>query len=154
MISFEDVKESYHEGAVRVLEGGVGGKDGVVRLNNGVRHGRRRVYRELELRLLAVVGREALEDEGTETGASSTTERVEDEEALEAVGVVRKTAKLFHGGVDELLADGVVSTCIYQRSDEQGSRMEKKRDMHSCSQRPLFLSALFPGGKGIDRCQS
>ena len=137
-----------------MLKRRVGRKDGVVGLDNGTGQLWCGVDTELELRLLSVFRGEAFQEEGTEPRSSSTTERVEDEEALEAVGVVRKTAKLFHGGVDELLADGVVSTCIYQRSDEQGSRMEKKRDMHSCSQRPLFLSALFPGGKGIDRCQS
>lgn len=70
-----------HEGTVRVLEGGVGGQDRVVGLNDGSRHLRGRVDRELELGLLAVVDRQALEEEGTETGTGTTAERVEDEEA-------------------------------------------------------------------------
>ena len=95
-----------------MLEGGVGGQDGVVWLNDGVRHRWRGVYRELELRLLAIGRRETLQNEGTETGASSTTERVEDEEALKTRAVVRQATDLVHDGVDELLADGVVSASI------------------------------------------
>ena len=47
------------------------------------------------------------------TRASTTTERVEDEEALKPRAVVRKTANLVHDGVDQLLADSVVPTGVY-----------------------------------------
>ena len=104
--------DAYHERAVRVLEGGVGGKDGVVWLDNGAAHFRCRVHTEFELRLLAIVGGETLKEESTETRTSATTERVEDEEALEARAVVGQTADLVHRRVDELLADGVVTTGI------------------------------------------
>jgi hypothetical protein len=70
-----------HEGAVNVLEGGVSGKDGVVWLDDRRGHARSRVDGELELGFLAVVGRETLEEESTETGTRTTTERVKDEEA-------------------------------------------------------------------------
>jgi hypothetical protein len=65
-----------------VLKGGVGSKDRVVGLDDRGRERRSGVNRELELRLLAVVARELLEEESTETGTRSTTEGVEDEEAL------------------------------------------------------------------------
>ena len=45
-----------HERTVRVLEGGVGGQDRVVWLDNGCRHFGGRVDREFELGLLAVIG--------------------------------------------------------------------------------------------------
>ena len=90
----------------------MGGKDGVVGLDDGVGHRRRGVYGELELGLLAIVGRETLEDEGTETRTSSTTEGVEDEEALETRAVVGNVADLVEDLVNELLADGVVTTSI------------------------------------------
>ena len=96
-----------------MLEGGVGGQNGVVWLNDGVRHRWCGVYREFELRLLAIVRRETLQHKSTETGASSTTKGVEDEEALETITVVCKAADLVHDGVDLLLADRVVSTGIY-----------------------------------------
>ena len=56
----------------------------VVRLDDRVGELGRGVDAELELGLFAVVGGETLEKERTETRASSSTEGVEDEEALEA----------------------------------------------------------------------
>lgn len=76
------------ERAVRVLDGAVGGEDCVVGLDNSSGDQRSWVDGELELRLLAVVGAEAFQQQGTESGTGSTTEGVEDEEALEAGAVV------------------------------------------------------------------
>jgi hypothetical protein len=76
------------EGTVRVLDGAVRRQDGVVGLDNRVGNTGRGVDRELELRLLSEVVRQALQQERTETGASTTTEGVEDEEALERIAVV------------------------------------------------------------------
>lgn len=45
------------EGAVGVLNGAMGGENGIVRFNNGGRDPRGRVDGELELAFLAVVGR-------------------------------------------------------------------------------------------------
>ena len=95
-----------------MFQGGVGGQDGVVRLDNRVGQGGRRVHAEFELRLLAVVGGEALKDKSTETGTSSTTKGVEDEEALETVAVVCEAANLVHHGVNHLLSNGVVATGV------------------------------------------
>jgi hypothetical protein len=78
----------HEERAVRVLNGAVSRQNGVVGLNNGGRGSGSRVDGELELRLLAVLGREALEEESTETGAGTTAEGVEDKETLERVAVV------------------------------------------------------------------
>lgn len=76
------------ERAVRVLDRAVGGQDGVVGLNDGGRHPRGRVDGELQLALLPIVGRQALEEERAETRTGTAAERVEDEEALEGVAVV------------------------------------------------------------------
>ena len=95
-----------------MLERRVRGENRVVRLDDRGAELRRGVHAELELGLLAVVSGEALEEEGTETRASATTEGVEDEEALEARAVVCQTADLVHRRVDELLADGVVTASI------------------------------------------
>jgi len=86
-----DVVDSFvvdKEGAVGVLDGAVCRQNSVVGLNNRGRHARSRVDGEFELALLAVVGREALEEERTEAGTGTTTERVEDEETLEGRAVV------------------------------------------------------------------
>ena len=101
-----------HEGAVGVLKSGVGGEDGVVGLDNGGGDLRSRVDTELELALLAVVDGETLHEEGTETGTGTTTEGVEDEEALETIAVVGDVAHLVEDLVDELLANGVVTTGV------------------------------------------
>lgn len=104
-----------HEGAVRVLKGGVGGEDGVVRLDDRGGDLRGRVDAELELALLAVVNGQALHEESTETRTGTTTERVEDEEALETRAVVCNSSDLVENLVDQLLADGVVTTGVVVR---------------------------------------
>jgi hypothetical protein len=101
-----------HEGTVGVLEGGVGGEDGVVRLNDrggGLGSG---IHAELQLALLAVVDGQALHQESTETRTSTTTERVEDQESLETGTAVGNAAHLVQNGVNKLLADGVVTTGV------------------------------------------
>jgi hypothetical protein len=101
-----------HETAVGVLEGGVSGEDGVVGLDNRCGVLGSRVDTELELRLLAVVNGETLHEESTETGTSTTTEGVENEEALETRARVCHAADLVENAIDHLLANGVVTTGI------------------------------------------
>lgn len=98
-----------------MLEGGVGGEDGVVRLDDrggGLRGG---VDTELELALLAVVDGQTLHQESAETRASTTTEGVEDEEALQANAVVGNAADLVENLIDKLLANGVMATSVVVR---------------------------------------
>lgn len=64
-------------------------KDRVVWFDDRVGRLRGRVDRELELRLLAIVGRQTLKQQSTETGTRSTTERVENKKALETSAVIR-----------------------------------------------------------------
>ena len=95
-----------------MFQGGVGGQDGVVRLDNRVGQGGRRVHAEFELRLLAIVGGEALEDKSTETGTSSTTERVENEEALETTAVISQSTDFVHHSVNLVSSYSVVATSV------------------------------------------
>jgi hypothetical protein len=88
----------------------------IVRLDNRGSGLGSRVDAELELALLAVVDRQTLHEESTETRASTTAERVEDEETLETDTVVGNTANLIENDLDQLLADGVVATSIVVRS--------------------------------------
>ena len=76
------------ESAVRVLDSAVSRQDGVIRLNDSRGHTGGRVDGEFELALLAVLGRETLEEESPETGTSTATEGVEDEETLQGVAVI------------------------------------------------------------------
>lgn len=101
-----------HEGAVGVLKSGVGGEDRVVGLDNRGGDLRSRIDTELELALLAVVDRQTLHEESTETRTGTTTERVENEEALETRAVVCNSSDLVENLVDQFLADGVVTTSV------------------------------------------
>lgn len=76
------------ECAVRVLDCAVGGKNSVVRLDDGSGNPGSRVDGELKLALLSVVGGQTLKEEGTKSGTGTTAERVEDQETLEGLAVV------------------------------------------------------------------
>uniref|UniRef100_T1DPG7 Putative secreted protein n=1 Tax=Anopheles aquasalis TaxID=42839 RepID=T1DPG7_ANOAQ len=101
-----------HERAVGMLQGGVRGQDGVVRLDDGSRDLRGRVDGELELRLLAIVHRQALHQQGSESGTGATAERVEDQEALQARALIGQLADAVQHNVDDFLSDGVVATGV------------------------------------------
>merc|ERR1712061_737159 len=111
-VATADVVDSlvvHHEGTVGVLKGGVGGQDGVVRLNNGSGNLGRGVDGKLQLRLLAIVNRETFHEEGSETGSGAAAKGVEDEETLEAGALVGQLPNPIQHQVDDLLADGVVA---------------------------------------------
>jgi len=129
----------HEESAVGVLNRAVGRQDGVVRLNDGGGHTGSRVNGKLQLALLAILGGEALEEERAETRAGTTTEGVEDQEALQRAAVVccccckpprlcerardlsvgpssrlltSNTSDAVNDIVNHLLADGVVPTGV------------------------------------------
>uniref|UniRef100_A0A8W7P101 Uncharacterized protein n=1 Tax=Anopheles coluzzii TaxID=1518534 RepID=A0A8W7P101_ANOCL len=104
-----------HERAVGMLQGGVGGQDGVVRLDHGRRHLRGRVDGELELRLLAIIHRQTLHQQRGEAGTGTATERVEDQETLQPGALVRQLADAVQHQIDDLLADGVMATGVVVR---------------------------------------
>merc|ERR1719456_1454275 len=81
----------------------------VVRLDARRGDLRARPDREGDLRLLAVVHGETLQEQAAETGPSAAATRIEDHEALEARAVVRELAQAVKDQVDDLLADGVVA---------------------------------------------
>jgi hypothetical protein len=95
-----------------VLQGGVGGQDGVVGLNHSGRDLRSGVDGELKLRLLAIVNAETLHEERGETGSSTTTERVEDQETLETGALVSQLPDSVKNKVNQLLSYGVVTTSV------------------------------------------
>ena len=99
-----------HDGDIGVLKEGVGGEHGVVGLNDGGGDLGGGVDGETELGLLAVVDREALEEEGTETGTGTTTDGVEDEETLETSALIGELTDAVEAQVNDFLTDGVVTT--------------------------------------------
>jgi len=88
----------------------VGGEHGVVGLNDGGGDLGGGVDGEAELGLLAVVDGESLEEERTETGAGTTTNGVEDEEALETGALVSELSDSVEAEIDDFLTNGVVTS--------------------------------------------
>jgi hypothetical protein len=101
-----------HDSNVGVLEERVSGEHRVVGLNDGGGDLRCRVHSETELGLLAVVDGETLKKERAQTGTGTTTDGVEDEEALETSAVVSQLANTVEGEVNNFLANGVVTTGV------------------------------------------
>ena len=101
-----------HEGTVRVLEGGVGGQDGVVGLNYSSGHLGSWVDGKLELRLLAIVNGKTLHKKRGKTRAGTTTEGMEYEESLETCALVGQLTDPVEHKINDLLPDGVVATSI------------------------------------------
>merc|ERR1711970_52764 len=101
-----------HEGTVRVLQGGMGGEDGVVGLDDGGGDLWGWVDGKLELGLLAIVDRETLHQKGGESGSSSSTERVEDKETLETGTLISQFSNSVEDEVDDFLTNGVVTTGV------------------------------------------
>ena len=106
------VQDIHHLG---VLQHGVRGEHGVVGLHDRGGDLRRRVHREAELGVLGVVHGESLEEEGAETGASSSTGGEVHGEALDGVARVHDLPDALHCGVNDLLADGVMPPGVVVR---------------------------------------
>ncbi|GET86874.1 alpha tubulin [Leishmania tarentolae] len=104
-----------HRRNIGVLEQRVRRQHAVVRLHDGRRHLRARVHGVAKLRLLAVVHRQALQQQRTEARARAATHRVEHHKALETSAVVRQLANAVQRKVDDLLADRVVATSVVVR---------------------------------------
>jgi hypothetical protein len=98
-----------HDSNVSVLQERVGGQDGVVWLNDSGGDLRRWVDGETELGLFTVIDGKTLEEERTETRSSTSTNRVEDEEALETGAVVSQLANSVEAEIDDFFTDGVVT---------------------------------------------
>uniref|UniRef100_T1JJL6 Uncharacterized protein n=1 Tax=Strigamia maritima TaxID=126957 RepID=T1JJL6_STRMM len=101
-----------HECAVGVLEGRVGGENGVVRFDHGGRHLRCGIDGEFEFGFLAVVDREALHEERGEAGAGPSAEAVENEKSLQAGTLVGQLADPIQDKVHNFFANGVVTTGV------------------------------------------
>jgi hypothetical protein len=99
-----------HNSDVGVLQEGVGGEDGVVWLNNSGGDLWGWVDGEAELGLLTVIDGKSLEEEGTETGTGTTTDGVEDEEALETSALISELTDSVEAEINNLLTNGVVTT--------------------------------------------
>jgi len=131
-VATADIVDSFvinHESNIRVLKSGMGGQDGVVGLNNGSGNLRSGVDGELKLGLLAIVNRQTFKKQSTETGTGTTTEGVEDKETLKTSAVISESADAVQDNINELLANGVMTTSVVVSSiflsSDQLLRVEK-----------------------------
>ena len=93
------------EGAVGVLQKGMGRKHRVVRFHHRRRHLGRRRHRERQLRLTSIIHRKPLEEERTKSRSRTTTSGVEDEETLEASAVVSQLTNPVEDKIDDFLQE-------------------------------------------------
>merc|ERR1719203_1460919 len=101
-----------HESTVRVLKGGMGGQDGVVGLNNSSGHLRCGINGEFQFGFLAVINTQAFHQKRSETRSSTATKGVENQESLKTGAVVSQFTDTIQDQVNNLLANGVMSTSI------------------------------------------
>ena len=99
-----------HDSDISMLKKRVSGEDGVVWLNNSGGDLWGWVHSETELGFLTVVDGESLEEEGSESRSSSTTDGVEDKETLETSALISELSDSVEAEIDDLLTDGVVTS--------------------------------------------
>ena len=78
----------HHKGTVRMFQGGVSGKNGVVRFNHCRCNLRCWVDRELQFGFLAIVDRQSLHEKRCKARSSTSTKWVENKESLQASALV------------------------------------------------------------------
>ena len=112
-LSAADVVDGFvveHDGHILMFQEGVGGQDGVVRLNDGGGDLGRGVDGETQLGFLAVINGKSFQEEGAETGTSTTTNGVENHETLETGTVISELSDTVEAKVNDFLTNGVVAS--------------------------------------------
>merc|ERR1712100_330630 len=99
-----------HDSDISVLEEGVSGENGVVWLNNSGGDLWGWIDGETELGFLTVIDGKSLEEEGTESRSSSTTDGVEDDETLETSALIGKLSDSVEAEINDFLTNGVMSS--------------------------------------------
>jgi hypothetical protein len=99
-----------HNSDISVLKKRVGGEDGVIWLNNSGGNLWGWVDGESELGFLSIIDGKSLEEEGSESRSSSTTNRVEDEESLKSGTLVSQFSDSVEAEIDDFFTNGVVTS--------------------------------------------
>ena len=99
-----------HDRDVSVLQKGMGGKDGVVWLNNSGGYLWRWVDGESKLGLLTVIDGKSLEEKRSKAGSSTSTDGVEDKETLKTSALIGKLSDSVEAEIDDLLTNGVMTS--------------------------------------------
>jgi len=112
-LSSADIVDSFvikHNSNISMFKERVSRQDGVVRFDDGSGDLGRGVDGETKLGLLTVIDGKSFEEEGTETGTSTTTDGVEDHETLETGTVISELSDSVKGKIDDFLTNGVVTS--------------------------------------------
>jgi len=99
-----------HDSNISVLEKRVSGEDGVVWFNNSGRDLWGWIDGETEFGFLTVIDRESLKEEGTETGSSTTTDGVENEETLKTSTLISEFSDSVKTEIDNFFTNGVMAS--------------------------------------------
>lgn len=105
----------------------------------------RGVNAEVQLGFLGVVRGEALQEQGAEAGASTSTNGVEDQEALETGALVSQLADAIQSLVNEILADGVVTTSVVV-----GSILLSRNDLVRVEELLVLSVSDFISNRGLE----
>ena len=97
-------------GNISVLQKGVSGEHGVVWLNNGSGDLWGWVDGETELGFLTIINGKSLEEKRSESGTSSSTDGVEDEETLETCALIGKLSDSIEAEINDFLTNGIMSS--------------------------------------------
>ena len=112
-VSSADIIDGFvikHNSNISVLKEGVGSEHSVVGLNNCSGDLRRWIDGETKLGFLTIIDGKSFEEEGTKTGTSTTTDGVEDEEALETSALISELTDSVEAEINNFLTNGVVTT--------------------------------------------
>ena len=114
-ITTADVVDSLvidHERAIRVFQSRVSGQDRVVRFDDGRGNLRSRVDGEFEFGFLSVIDGQTFHQQGGESGAGTSAERVEDQETLKTGTLIGELTNTIEYQIDDFLSDGVVTASV------------------------------------------
>ena len=92
-----------------MLQSGVSSQDRVVRFDHSGGHLRSGVDRELKLGLLSVINGQTFHQQRGESGASSSSKRMEEKKSLKSRTLVSQFPDPVQNQIHDLLADGVVA---------------------------------------------
>ena len=101
-----------HKGNVGVFQNTVLAQDGIVRFDDGGGNLWGWVDGEFNFGFSAVIDGKTLQQESTETGPSTTTKGVVDDESLQTGTVVGQFTKAIQDKINDFFTDGVVTTGI------------------------------------------
>ena len=95
---------------ISVLKEGVSGEHRVIWLNNGGGDLWGWVHGETELGFLTIIDGESLKEERSKTRSGTTTDSVEDKEALKTSALISKLSDSVKAEVNNFLTDGIMSS--------------------------------------------